>query len=312
MRIRSSSGACAFIVQLPLANSPRMSPVRKLLRKHSGNLHVITLDDRPGKLFDGLQHCRSTIFLSAAPSRTVATNLWVSRYQRWPTVLREELFRQVQYTGVRSNKIYPDQFPKYPASLLAEVFESKCVNGVAPLGLNVAGSAKPHFVFYQEAMQYWAKATVGLPFYSKNGVVGAPAHGRYLYFNSGPSAAIVGGLLNSSLFYCYFIAFSDCFHLNDSLVRNFPMADGITESTDLPKLGKALAKQLGSKAERTSISTKDGDQIEYAEFNVAGSKPILDEIDALLAAHYGLSEEELDFVINYDIKYRMGEELGED
>lgn len=115
--------------------------------------------------------------------------------------------------------------------------------------------------------------------------------------------------MNSSLFYCYFIAFSDCFHLNDSLVRNFPMADGITESTDLPKLGKALAKQLGSKAERTSISTKDGDQIEYAEFNVAGSKPILDEIDALLAAHYGLSEEELDFVINYDIKYRMGEEL---
>ena len=34
-----------------------------------------------------------------------------------------------------------------------------------------------------------------------------------------------------------------------------------------------------------------------------------DWLDALLAAHYGLSEEELDFVINYDIKYRMGDEL---
>ena len=33
------------------------------------------------------------------------------------------------------------------------------------------------------------------------------------------------------------------------------------------------------------------------------------EIDALLAEHYGLSAEELDFVINYDIKYRMGDEL---
>ena len=29
------------------------------------------------------------------------------------------------------------------------------------------------------------------------------------------------------------------------------------------------------------------------------------EIDAVLAKHYGLKEEELDF-INYDIKYRMG------
>ena len=37
------------------------------------------------------------------------------------------------------------------------------------------------------------------------------------------------------------------------------------------------------------------------------SKPIIDEIDALLAKHYGFTEGELDFIINYDIKYRMGD-----
>jgi len=26
-----------------------------------------------------------------------------------------------------------------------------------------------------------------------------------------------------------------------------------------------------------------------------------------LASHYGFSEEELDFIVNYDIKYRMGQ-----
>ena len=39
------------------------------------------------------------------------------------------------------------------------------------------------------------------------------------------------------------------------------------------------------------------------------SKSIIDEIDELLAKHYGFTEEELDFIINYDIKYRMGDEL---
>ncbi|MBQ8111961.1 MAG: Eco57I restriction-modification methylase domain-containing protein, partial [Kiritimatiellae bacterium] len=34
----------------------------------------------------------------------------------------------------------------------------------------------------------------------------------------------------------------------------------------------------------------------------------LKEIDELLAKHYGFTEEELDFIINYDIKYRMGNE----
>ena len=43
------------------------------------------------------------------------------------------------------------------------------------------------------------------------------------------------------------------------------------------------------------------------------SQPILDEIDCVLAAHYGFTDEELDFIPsaqlragNYDIKCRMG------
>ena len=44
------------------------------------------------------------------------------------------------------------------------------------------------------------------------------------------------------------------------------------------------------------------------------SKFILDEIDRVLAAHYGFTADELDFIpsiklragINYDIKYRKG------
>ena len=36
------------------------------------------------------------------------------------------------------------------------------------------------------------------------------------------------------------------------------------------------------------------------------SKHIINEIDAVLAQHYGFTDEDLDFIVNYDIKYRMG------
>jgi hypothetical protein len=36
------------------------------------------------------------------------------------------------------------------------------------------------------------------------------------------------------------------------------------------------------------------------------SKPILDKVDIVLARYYHLTERELDLVINYDIKYRLG------
>jgi hypothetical protein len=52
--------------------------------------------------------------------------------------------------------------------------------------------------------------------------------------------------------------------------------------------------------------------VRYREFYPVKSKPIIDEIDKVLAKHYGFTEEELDFIINYDIKYRMGDELGEE
>ncbi|MBI5878992.1 MAG: hypothetical protein HZB53_15180 [Chloroflexi bacterium] len=35
---------------------------------------------------------------------------------------------------------------------------------------------------------------------------------------------------------------------------------------------------------------------------------IFDNIERVLATHYGFNGEELDFIINYDIKYRMGRE----
>lgn len=40
-------------------------------------------------------------------------------------------------------------------------------------------------------------------------------------------------------------------------------------------------------------------------------KRCFDQIDRVLAKHYGFTDEELDFIINYDIKYRIGQDAGE-
>jgi hypothetical protein len=64
-------------------------------------------------------------------------------------------------------------------------------------------------------------------------------------------------------------------------------------------------KHLTANATRKTISTKQGHKIEYDEMNAMQSKAFIDEIDAALAQAVGFSPEELDFVTNYDIKYRM-------
>ena len=59
------------------------------------------------------------------------------------------------------------------------------------------------------------------------------------------------------------------------------------------------------------ISSKYGSVIQK-QYYVRKSKSIIDVIDKLLAKHYSFTEEKLDFIINYDIKYRMGDELNEE
>ena len=44
----------------------------------------------------------------------------------------------------------------------------------------------------------------------------------------------------------------------------------------------------------------------YERFMPKYAKHIIDEVDQVLAQHYRLTDEELDFIVNYDIKYRMG------
>jgi hypothetical protein len=46
--------------------------------------------------------------------------------------------------------------------------------------------------------------------------------------------------------------------------------------------------------------------VELESLTPAKSKSIIDKIDRVLAQHYGLTDEELGFIINYDTKYRTG------
>ena len=54
---------------------------------------------------------------------------------------------------------------------------------------------------------------------------------------------------------------------------------------------------------------KSTGEIKYREYYVRKSKFFIDKIDQVLAKHYGFTEEELNYIINYDIKYRMGDSL---
>jgi hypothetical protein len=114
--------------------------------------------------------------------------------------------------------------------------------------------------------------------------------------------------LNSTLFFFWFMAVCNGRNLTGLDVTAFPL--GALEG-DIRRRLMGAFDLLMCDYKRNSFIRKRID-CEYQEFRPSLSKPVIDEIDRLLAGHYGFTDEELDFIINYDIKYRMGQSTGED
>ena len=67
-----------------------------------------------------------------------------------------------------------------------------------------------------------------------------------------------------------------------------------------PEIGLKLGRSIGFYIRKS---------FKLGRFCFNLSKSGVDEIDRVLAAHYGFTDEELDFIINYDINYRMGRDV---
>ncbi len=84
----------------------------------------------------------------------------------------------------------------------------------------------------------------------------------------------------------------------------------VTEYYVIDRIYKHYVRSIENNANiRSSENSSNYNVSQFKEYKIGKSKKYIDEIDKVLARHYGFTDEELDFIINYDIKYRIGDEL---
>ena len=297
--LMKSGGRFGMIVPLSICSSKRMVSLRSWLLRTFPERYIANFEIFPSKLFEGaFQRVSIVIGTKDKPGQA-----FISRLHRWYSIEREVLINKIVYTGTfvssRSKLFFKIQ-NKTNSTVLEKLSQ-------APETISLWCSRGPtkHFVFYLEATNYWAKATTRIPYYKKNGIVKSPAHSRTFYLDTQEHSTIAMALLNSSLFYLWYISLSDGFHMNDSIVKSFPINNNLLQNVHLLDVSSKLEKDIKKNSFTTTRNTKVN-LIEVEAFKMSISKPIIDEIDRALAKYYGFTEEEQDFIINYDIKYRMG------
>jgi hypothetical protein len=300
-----------MIVQLPIVCTDRMKPLQKKCISESNSIWFANFDDRPARLFDGLEHIRASIF-TTQKGKGKSNKVYSTTYNRWYSEIRTVLFELLSFEEI-SDYLMKGAIPKVGLPMPKLVRQRIAQFG--PLGKHLSLRTK-YPVYFHNSPQYWIRAMDFIPYFwnERNGQQ-ASTQIKSLYLPNKFDASVVVAALNSSVFYWWFIILSDCRHLNLREIETFPIGlERMSESIkdNLSELTSRLMKDYKSHAVRKEAEYKATGKVVYDEFYPKYSKPIIDEIDGTLAKHYGFTDEELDFIINYDIKYRMGRDTGEE
>ena len=297
----NNSSRTGMIIAHSSICTDRMSSLIEELTSRSKYAWFSSFAIRPSKLFVGVEQ-RLVIYLIEEGTQDQGT--YTSSYHRWLEDFRPYLFESIKYVEI-SSPLVPNSIDKIASSL--EVTLLNKLKKYSRFDVARTGSETVH---YHNAPRYWIRAMDFIPFFwNERDGEHISSQNKTIVFPSKDDAMAAVTVLNSSLFYWWFIAFSDCRHLNVREIDNFPI--GLKEmkkpiKKQLRLLAEELMKDLKRNAKRKECTYKTTGQVKYDEFFPKFSKPIVDRIDEVLAEHYGFSDEELDFVINYDIKYRMG------
>lgn len=300
-------GYLGLIVPLSIFSTGRMLPLQSILRTGKELLALSHFDVYPTKLFEGAKQ-RLTIVLRGErrEGKFVTT-----RYQRWFNEARNNLFQTLAYGAAVYNN-NGGNLEKASQSTHASVLQK--LRGFAS-GEITESRLAPKFFVHRIPYNY-VKALTFIPYFwnEVDGEKKSEDYKPYATLSPKMNGAAVAAL-NSNLFFMWWHSAYEGYHCGKHEITSFPFgANRLTDelTTTLSKLSKELMKDLEKNKNRKEANYKKTGSVVYDEFFPRKSKAIIDQIDVELQKHFGFSPDEVDFIINYDIKYRVSDAGAED
>lgn len=296
------SGRTGFIVPVSAISTDGYSTLQALYA--SQLVHVSCFDDRPSRLFEGLEHIRLVIMLA---NRISSSPGWITtRYYKWTSDERRVLFERLSYCLAPISPI-PNAVPKVGDEIERLILQKVQASGRAIGTHKSSGSSS--IVNYSRKVGYFLQVIDFTPLVlSGDGTQRPPSEFKTIYLASAEAARAVLASLNSSLFYWFITLLSDCRHLNKREVEAFPLATTLLDPAYIKPVDAAvslLMEDLQKQSENRVMKFKH-DQLTVQCLLPKKSWPSVQRLDDLVTGAYGLSPEEMDYIRNYDIKYRMG------
>ena len=289
-----------MIIPISAFANSSMEELQQLFKTEFGRMYISTFHQRPAQLFDGVLQ-RLSVFITT--KHNSEHTIFTTGINRWYTETRDKLFCLLSY--VESPQIHQPHFVKLGSKIEVDIF-NKYVSHT-PIRCYIGGTDNPNNSLYYRTAGggYWV-TFLNAEFDCVS------VSNKHTVIREEIIAKALSAALNSNLFWWYYSINFDLFNFKDYMIFGFQFTYTYQKSLDsIIKLSDQMETSLRTNAIYYSINSATNGLNETVTYQKFKSKEIMDAIDKELTKVYELTEEELDFIINYDIKYRMGDELNE-
>lgn len=287
-----------MIVPISAFSNQSMEKLQGFIKGKFGNMWLSNYHQRPAQLFEGVLQ-RLSIFIM---NKSKNSKIFTTGIYRWYTNTRAFLFVNIFYQSIKQNR--QCQIVKVGDKRETGIYEKYSSNDETALYLSSREICNNSVYYRTAGGGYW------VTFLNQEFDCIAISN-KHSSFHKEFDSKVFSAAFNSNLFWWYYSINYDLFNFKDYMIFGFQLSYPISLKDELIKLSDLMETNLRSNAIYYQITSRTRGENKTVTYQKSLSKVVMNEIDKVLAKHYGFTEEELDFIINYDIKYRMGDELND-
>jgi type I restriction-modification system DNA methylase subunit len=296
-RILCNQGSLAFIVPMSVGSSDALTSLQYMIEKTCSEIKISSYSNRPKQIFDAA--CVRTSIFMIKKDMTPIRHIYTTKLNRRTENLTiKDIVDNLAYVDSKGQKIY-GRYAKVgtesEVSILAKLLSS---------GKRIVDyyDEDGNGVYYRAAGGRYFNVVTNYPTFSS-----AEKSFKCRYTN------ILGLILSSSYFYFYQQVYTDGLNLKRSEIENYPLP--LLESIPkeqmffLENLYQRYLADIEKNASVRQTSSSSTHHVEsFKEYKIVRSKSIIDEIDDYVGPLYGLTQEEIAFIKNYELEFRMAGE----
>ncbi|WP_432633355.1 Eco57I restriction-modification methylase domain-containing protein [Brachyspira sp.] len=288
------NGNLTYIVPISFTSSDSLSGVHYLLENNCENIWVSSYAVRPQPVFQNA--VVNTSIIAFEKTLTPCKNIFSTKmYRKGKNFNLSSLINNLQFIEVKDLKMF-GRIPKISLpiekSILHKIFKQKPIKDFL--------KDKGEKIYYRVVGGRYFKIVTNYSTHSNK---------ETFFFVDKKYRDLIGCILSSSLSFYFYQVYSNNLSWTFSDISSFTIPfDNINSKIikQIEVLYKEYLKDIEKNANVRAVSSKSKYTMdEFKEYKIGKSKHIIDKIDRLICPLYGLSEEEMEFIIGYELEFRV-------